>query len=134
METNTETTAQNVRSSVRRVVASLSSLARLEQELGRTELARKGAAVGIGVGIAVAAVLLLPLVVLVGLAVVAAALALVLDVWLALLIVFGLLLLILVALGAVAATLLRRSAPLKPEQALEEARLTRQVLRSARAR
>jgi hypothetical protein len=63
------------------------------------------------------------------LAAIAAAIALLVDWWLALLIVFlGLVLLVLV-LGAVSRALLRKTGSLRPEQAMEEARRTKDVLR-----
>jgi len=66
-----------------------------------------------------------------GLAAVAAALALVVDLLLALLIVFGALLLLKLVLALVARSLFIRSTPLRPEQAIEEARLTKRILRDA---
>jgi membrane protein implicated in regulation of membrane protease activity len=69
-----------------------------------------------------------------GLAALAAVLALVVDWWLALLIVFAFLLLLVLVLVLVSRSLLRKGTPLKPQQAIEEARLTKQVLRGTRAR
>ena len=66
------------------------------------------------------------------LAAAAAALALVVDWWLALLLVFLVLVLLVVVLVLVSRQLFRMSAPLKPEQAIEEARLTKQALRGFR--
>ena len=63
-------------------------------------------------------------------ATIAAALALVVDWWLALLIVFGVLVLLTLILGLLARGVLKKGTPLAPEQAIEEARLTKQVLRS----
>jgi membrane protein implicated in regulation of membrane protease activity len=124
---------RGIRASVTRVVAHLSSLARLEQELARSELERKGATLGGGAALAVAAGVLAFFAVGFGLAAVAAALALVVDWWLALLIVFGALLVLVLVLLLVARSLFRSAAPLKPEQAIEEARLTKEVLRGTRA-
>jgi Putative Actinobacterial Holin-X, holin superfamily III len=118
----------------RRVARHLGSLVRLERELARHELRTKSASLGAGGGVGVAVVLLAPFVVGFGLAAAAAALALVVAVWLALLIVFGALLLLVAVLALVAVRLVRRGTPLKPEQALEEARLTAQALREARGR
>jgi hypothetical protein len=111
----------------------VSALARLEKELARSELERKGATVGAGAGVAVAAGVLLLFAVGFGLAAAAAALALAVDWWLALLIVFVVLLLLVVLLALVSRSLFRSGTPLKPEQAIEEARLTKQVLRGSRA-
>jgi membrane protein implicated in regulation of membrane protease activity len=116
-----------------RVVAHARALARLERELARAELERKGGMLGGGVALGLAAGILLLYAVGFGLAALAAALALVVDWWLALLIVFALLTLLVVALALVSRSLLRSGTPLKPEQAIEEARLTKQALRGTRA-
>ena len=126
--------ARGVRSSARRVVAHASALARLERELARSELKGKSASLGAGAGVAVAAVVLLPFALAAGLATVVAALALVVALWLALLIVFAVTLVLVLVLVAVSVGLFRRGAPLKPEQALEEARVTREAMRGIRAR
>lgn len=125
------TTTNGTRGAAASVASHLRSLARLEQELVRAELRRKGAMTGAGLGAAVAAVLLSFLVVALGVATAVAALALVLDVWLALLVGFAGLTLVVVALVAVARSLLRHRGPLLPEQAIEEARLTRDLLRGS---
>jgi hypothetical protein len=64
-----------------------------------------------------------------GLATLTAVLALLVDWWLALLIVFVLLVLVVVGLVFVSRSLFRGAAPLKPVQAIEEAQLTREVLK-----
>ena len=125
---------RGVRASVKRVVAHVSSLARLEKELARAELERKGATLGAGAGVAIAAGVLALYALGFGLAALAAVLALVVDWWLALLIVFAFLLLLVLVLVLVSRSLLRKGTPLKPQQAIEEARLTKQVLRGTRAR
>ena len=122
-----------IRASAKRVVAHVSSLVRLQRDLARSELGRKGTAVGAGAGVAVAAGVLMLYAVGFGLAAAAAALALVADWWLALLIVFGALLLLVLVLVLVSRSLFHSGTPLKPEQAIEEARLTKQVLRGTRA-
>jgi membrane protein len=122
-----------IRTSAARVVAHARALARLEQELARTELEMKGALMGGGAATAVAAGLLLLYAIGFGLATVAAVLALVVDWWLALLIVFVLLLLLAIALAFASRSLFRSGAPLRPVQAIEEAQLTRETLRSSRA-
>jgi hypothetical protein len=47
--------------------------------------------------------------------------------------VFGILLLVVLVLALVSRALFREGTPLRPEQAIEEARLTKQVLRGTRA-
>lgn len=122
-----------IRESAARVVAHVKALGQLEKELARSELQRKGGTLGAGVAVAVAAGVLALFAVGFGLAALAAALALVVDWWLALLIVFGVIVVLVVALALVARTLVRSSTPLAPQQAIEEARLTAQALRSTRA-
>ena len=114
-------------------MAHVNALVRLEKELARSELQRKGATVGAGAGLAVAAAIFSLFAIGFGLATVAAALALVVDWWLALLIVFGLLLILVGVLLLVARSLFQRGTPLKPVQAIEEAQLTKQALKDSRA-
>jgi hypothetical protein len=66
-------------------------------------------------------------------AAIAAALALVVEWWLSLLIVFLALVLSVAILGAAANGLIRKAGSLKPEQALEEATLTKDALKELRA-
>ena len=124
--------ARGIRASATRVAAHLSALGRLQRELARTELEGKGGKAAGGGALAVAAGLLALYALGFGLACLTAALAIVLDLWLALLIVFLLLVALVVGLGLGARALFRSAAPLKPEQALEEARLTKELLRSFR--
>ena len=123
---------RGIRASVRRVVAHATALVRLERELVRSELERKGTSLGAGVGVGIAAGLVALYALGFGLAALAAALALLVDWWLALLIVFLLLVALVVVLVLVARILVRKGTPLAPEQAIEEARLTKDVLRGTR--
>jgi Flp pilus assembly protein protease CpaA len=107
---------------------------RLQRELARAELERKGATLGAGAALAITAGLLSLFALGFGLAALSAALALVVDWWLALLIVFLVLVLLVGGLLLAARSLLRASTPLKPEGAIEEARLTKEMLRGARDR
>jgi len=125
--------SEGIRASVQRVLQHVGSLVRLQKELARSEMEQKGGTAAAGAGTAIGAGLLALYALGFGLAAVAAALALVVDWWLALLIVFFLLSVLVVVLVLVSRQLFRMSAPLKPEQAIEEARLTKQVLRSFRA-
>lgn len=118
--------------SARRVVIHASTLMRLQRELARAELERKGATLGAGAALAIAAGILMLYAVGFGLAALATLLALVLDWWLALLIVFLVLLVLVAGLLLASRSLLRAGTPLKPEQAMEEARLTKEIFRGAR--
>ena len=105
---------------------------RLQRELARAELERKGATLGAGAALAVAAGILALYALGFGLAALAAVLALAVDWWLALLIVFLFLVVVVGGLLLGARSLARTATPLKPEQAIEEAQLTKEMLRGAR--
>ena len=123
---------RGVRVSVRRVVGHASSLARLQRELARVEMKQKGASVGAGAGLGIATAVVGFFALAFALATAAAALALIVDTWLALLIMFVLLLLLTVGLALLAKSFVQKGTPLAPEQALEEARLTKLALRRSR--
>lgn len=116
--------------SAKNVAEHASALARLEVELALTELKRKTRAIGIGVGLLVGAAIAALYVVGFALATIAAALMLVVDPWLALLIVTGALLLLTAALAGIGVMLVKRGTPPVPEQAIAEAKLTTERLRS----
>jgi hypothetical protein len=119
--------------SARRAAEHLGAVLRLQRELARAELKRKGGTAGAGAGLAIGAGVLSLFAIGFGLAAAAAGLATAVDWWLALLIVFAVLLLLVAVLLLVARYLFKASAPLKPEQAIAEAKLTKQVLRGRRA-
>ena len=128
-----EAGSRGIFGSARRVVVHVRALAQLERELAKTELQRKGASLGAGAAVGIAAAVLALFALGFALATIAAILALVVDWWLALLIVFLLLVVLVVVLVLVARKLVRDASPLKPGQAIAEAELTKQALRSARA-
>jgi hypothetical protein len=109
-----------------RVAAHARRLVSLEVDLAKAEMRRKVGAVALGLGLAVGAALLA--LIGVGLLVAAAvvALALVLPTWAAVLVVAGAALVVAGGLAAGAAASMRSPVP---EQAIEEARLTREALR-----
>ena len=121
---------RGIRASVQRVVRHASALVALQRELAQLEMKRKAGSLGAGAGLGIAAAVVALYALGAGIATAAAALAIVLDLWLALLIVFAVLLLITLIRALVAVRLLKKGTPPVPEQALEEARMTRQVLRS----
>jgi membrane protein len=122
-----------IRGAAERVAAHLGALSRLQKELARAELREKGRIAGAGAALGLAAGLLALFALGFGLAAIAAALALVVDWWLSLLIVFLALVLSVAILGAAANGLIRKAGSLKPEQALEEATLTKDALKELRA-
>jgi apolipoprotein N-acyltransferase len=119
-----------VGTAAREVAEHASTLARLELELAGLELKQKAGALGAGVGLAVAAALLGLYALGFLFATAAAALATVLDTWLALLIVAVALLAIGAILAIVARGRIRRGTPPVPEQAIREAKLTSEAIRS----
>jgi hypothetical protein len=125
-----ETERRGVGPAAKEVAEHASTLARLELELAALEIKQKVAALGIGIGLVVGAGVFLFYGVGFGLAAGAAGLATVVSTWLALLIVFGALLLLGVALALVGMSLIKRGTPPLPEQAVAEARLTTEALRS----
>jgi len=107
-----------------------SSIAKLELELAGLELKKKAVSLGLGIGLGVGAAIFGLFMLGFGLATVAAALATTLSTWLALLIVTGILALLSGVLGVLALGRIRKGAPPVPEQAIREAKLTSEALKS----
>lgn len=107
-----------------------SSIVRLELELAALELKQKAANLGFGIGLGIGSAVFVFFAIGVGITTVIAALAIVLDVWLAALIVFLTLLLIAGILAWLAMVRFQRATPPMPEQAIEEARRTREAIKS----
>jgi ABC-type nickel/cobalt efflux system permease component RcnA len=125
-----ETEHRGVGPAAKEVAEHASTLARLELELAAIEVKRKIASLGMGIGLVAGAATFLLFALGFGLAAGAAALALVVSTWLALLIVFGALILFSLVLVLIGLGSIKKGTPPVPEQALEEARLTTQALRS----
>jgi Putative Actinobacterial Holin-X, holin superfamily III len=126
----TQETDVSLGTAAKLVAEKASTIARLELELASMELKKKAAALGVGLGLAFGAVA----VALYGIgflfATVAAGLAEFMSVWLALLIVTLGLLLTAGVLGALAIRSIKRGTPPVPQQAIDEAKLTTQALKS----
>jgi hypothetical protein len=114
----------------KQVAEHASTLARLELELAALEIKKKVAALGIGIGLLVGAAVFLFYATGFGLATAAAGLATVVSTWLALLIVFGALALLGLVLALVGMRLIKKGSPPVPRQAVAEARLTTEALKS----
>jgi hypothetical protein len=125
-----ESERMGVAPAAKQVAEHASALARLEMELAGLELKGKVASLGLGVGLLVGAALFGLYALGFGLTTIAVALSLVLETWLALLIVFGSLLLVATILALVGLGRVRKGTPPVPEQAIQEARLTTEVLKS----
>lgn len=116
-------------SAVKQVAEHASSLARLEVQLAATEVQRKVKALGVGIGLSAGAALFALFAIGFALAGIAAAIALALPTWAALLIVAAATLVLATLLAAGAMTFFKRGAPPIPEQAIEEAKLTKEVIK-----
>jgi hypothetical protein len=125
-----ETEHRGVGPAAKEVAEHASTLARLELELAALEVKRKVAALGVGIGLVASAGVFLLFALGFGLAAGAAALALVVSTWVALVILFGALVLFSLLLVLIGLSVIKKGTPPVPEQALEEARLTTQALRS----
>jgi uncharacterized membrane protein YqjE len=125
-----ETDAQGVGAAVKEVAERTSAIVHLELELAALELKRKVTALGLGIGFAAGAAVVLVYMAGFIFAAIAAALALVMPWWAALLVVAGILLLLAAAFGFVAVNRIQKGTPPVPEQAIEEARLTTEALKS----
>jgi Putative Actinobacterial Holin-X, holin superfamily III len=130
MPTRETDSAQGLGRAAKSVSEHLSSILRLEIELATMELKRKVVALGLGVGFAIGAAVFLFFVVLLALATIAAALATTMSVWLALLIMAGACVLIAGGLGMFAIISIRKGTPPVPQQAIQEAKLTSEALKS----
>jgi len=107
-----------------------SSIARLEARLAALELKQKAASLGVGIGLGVGAAILGFLALTFLLLSLAAGLATTMSVWAALLIVGGMLVLLTALLGYLALGQIRKATPPMPEQAITEAKLTTEALKS----
>jgi hypothetical protein len=117
-------------SAVKQVAEHASSLARLEVQLAAAEVQRKLKALGIGIGLGVGAALFALFALGFALAAVAAAIALALPTWAAILIVSAGTLVLAVLLAAGAMTFFKKGTPPVPEQAIEEAKRTTEVIKA----
>ena len=128
--TSTTNGNASVGDSAKRVADHAKALAGLEVELAAAEMKQKAGALGFGAGLLAGAGLVALYAVGFLLATVAAALALTLDLWLALLIVGVVLVLVTAVLALVGIRSVRKATPPVPEQAITEARLTSEALKS----
>ena len=112
----------------KQVAEHASAITRLELELAGLEIKRKAAAMGVGAGLAAGAALLLFFALGFALAAAAAGIATVTPVWAALLIVTVALILVAVILGLVAKGRFASAGPAIPEDAIREAKLTKEAI------
>jgi uncharacterized membrane protein YqjE len=126
----TETNGPGLGAAAKQVAEHASSIARLELELASLELKKKIAALGVGIGLAIGALLVLVYAVGFLFATIAAALATFFPTWLSLLIVTLVLFATTGVLAFLALKRIQRGTPPVPKQAIDEAKLTTQALRS----
>ena len=107
-----------------------SALVRLELELAKLEVGRKVGALGVGIALGIGAAVVAVYALGFLFATIAAGLATFLPTWLALLFVTLILLLAAGLLGMLAMSRIKKGSPPMPEQAIEEARLTSEALKS----
>jgi hypothetical protein len=117
-------------SAAKEVAEHASALVRLELELAKLEIGRKVGALGAGIGFGVGAALVGVYAIGFVFATIAAVLATLLATWLALLIVTLFLLVLAGVLGLLALRRIKKGSPPVPEQAIEEAKLTSEALKS----
>jgi len=117
-------------SAAKEVAEHASALVRLEIELAKLEVSRKAAELGIGIGLGTGAAVVAIYGVGFLFATIAAVIAIWLDLWISLLIVTLVLFVVTAILGLLAVKKIQRGTPPVPEQAIEEARITTEVLKS----
>jgi hypothetical protein len=128
-ETDGSTVNRGLGAAVKQVAEHASSLARLEVQLAAAELQRKAQALALAIGLGAGAVLFLLFTLGFGLAAIAAAIALALPTWAAILIVAAGTLILSALLASGAYFLFQKGSPPFPEQAIEEARRTTEVIK-----
>jgi hypothetical protein len=125
-----ETESPGLGTSAKLVAEKASAIARLELELASLELKKKVAALGFGIGLLVGALLVLVYGIGFLFATIAAALATFLPLWLSLLIVTAFLFVVTGVLAFAGIKKVQRGTPPLPQQAIDEAKLTTQALKS----
>jgi protein-S-isoprenylcysteine O-methyltransferase Ste14 len=130
MPTRETETPQGVGDAAKTVAEHASALVRLEIELATLELKRKIIALAIGIALAAGAALFVLYMIGFLFATIAAGFATTVSTWLALLITAGILLILAGILGVLAVGRFKKGTPPVPEQAIREAKLTADALRS----
>jgi Putative Actinobacterial Holin-X, holin superfamily III len=126
----TEHHEQGLGPATKSVAEHASALVRLELELAALELKRKVTKLAMGIAFGLGAAILLLFALGFGIGAAAAGIATATSTWLALLIVTGGLVLLAATLGLLALGALKKGTPPVPEQAIREAKLTTEALKS----
>jgi H+/Cl- antiporter ClcA len=119
-----------VKAQARAVNRRMKSIAQLNLELAKLEAKQKATALGIAGGLGLVAVVLVLYAIGFSFAAAAAGLSETLPLWASLLIVAGIIVLVAAILALLARRYARKATPPKPEQAIEEAERTIQMLDS----
>jgi uncharacterized membrane protein YqjE len=122
--------AHGLGAAVKQVAERASTIVRLELELAAMELKRKVVSLGLGIAFALGAVVFLFFMTGFALATVAAALATAMPTWAALLVTTGIIFALALVLGIFGLTKIRKGTPPVPEQAIREAKLTTEALKT----
>ena len=126
----TETKQPGLGEAAKGVAEHASAIARLELELASMELKKKIAALGLGIGLLAGALLVVVYGIGFLFATIAAALATFLPVWASLLVVTVFLFAVAGVLAFIGIKKVQRGTPPIPKQAIDEAKLTTQALKS----
>ena len=126
----TEHESPGLGATVKSVSERASSLVRLELELAAMEVRRKVASLGLGIALLLVAALFLVFMLGFLFATIAAALATTMPTWAALLVTTGILLMLTGVLAVFGIAKVKKGTPPLPEQAIQEAKLTTEVLKS----
>ena len=128
--TNDRQSPLGLGAAVKEVAERTSAIVRLELELAAMELKRKVASLGVGIGLLLGAALFLVFMLAFVFATIAAALATTMPTWAALLVTTGILLMLTGVLAVFGIAKVKKGTPPLPEQAIQEAKLTTEVLKS----
>jgi putative superfamily III holin-X len=129
-ETEVHREEQGLGAAAKGVAEHASAIARLEIELASIELKKKVAALGVGIGLLVGALLVVVYGVGFMFATITAGLATFLPIWLSLLIVTIFLFAVAGILALLGMKKVQKGSPPLPKQAIDEAKLTQQALKS----
>lgn len=128
--TNGRQSPHGLGAAVKEVAERASAIVRLELELAALELKRKVSSLGLGIGLLLGAVVLAVFMLGFFFATIAAGLATAMPVWAALLVTTGILLLLAAVVGYLGIAKVKKGTPPVPEQAILEAKLTTEALKS----
>jgi uncharacterized membrane protein YqjE len=128
--TNDRQSPLGLGAAVKEVAERTSAIVRLELELAAMEVKRKVTSLGLGIALLLGAALFLVFMLLFVFATIAAGLATAMPTWAALLVTTGILLLLTGVLAVLGIARVKKGTPPLPEQAIQEAKLTTEALKS----